>query len=248
MCGTMTKPSLLDIRDWVENADVKTLDTRQGVVSAFPSTCDKEIVAIMASWLYNGHASEEYTLESIVDGMKPTPINYVLTHSNGLPYDDGCFCGVLSNAHHANLINKIHDGILYHKDGLHGCFINYMQGKRHKCKYAHDAFALMLSGNTGFPTRLSRGTFFRFNYLYYILYKLNIWSDDIAMSKALLPCNDHVMQRALECGVIDKPMRSDLHGTILITKKAREMFGEKDFYILWEFLNFAKTCIDDAGL
>ena len=233
------KYSLNDIVKIVEDVGTSG-DMRMQLVSTFKEPYDKEIVAIISSWLYNGYSIEEYTIEKTIEMMQPSPVTFVLKpNKDVISADNGCFCGRMSNMNFINLINKVRDCLLLH-ESLQVCFDSYMNNyKRHKCKFVHDAFALMLSGCTGLPTKESKSSFFRYNYLYYLLYKLRIW-DNLDISKALIPCNDEIMQRAYKLGIINDIKRSDLRGAIMLTNKAKEMFGEKDFYILYEFLKFAK--------
>lgn len=237
------KYSLNDIVKIVEDVGISE-DKRLQLVSTFKESYDKEIVAIISSWLYNGYSIEEYTIEKTIEMMMPSPVTFVLKpNKDVLSADNGCFCGMMSNMNFINLIDKIRDCLLLH-ESLQVCFNSYMNNyKRHKCKYAHDALATMLSGGTGFPTKESKSTFFRYNYLYYMLYKLQIW-DNMDISKALIPCNDAIIHKAYQYGIVDETRKGDLGGAIALTNKAKEMFGEKDFYILYEFLNFAKDDIE----
>ena len=236
------KYSLNDIMDFVKNVDISD-DKRLQLVSTFKESYDKEIVAIISSWLYNGYSIEEYTIERTIEMMMPSPVTFVLKpNKDVVSADNGCFCGMMSNMNFINLIGKIRDCLLLH-ESLQVCFNSYMNNyKRHKCKYVHDALAMMFSGGTGLPTKASKSSFFRYNYLYYLLYKLNIWAN-MDISKALIPCNDMIIQRAYQYGIVDESRKSDLGGAIALTNKAKAMFGEKDFYILYEFLNFAKDDI-----
>ena len=232
----MATPSLLDIRDFARSVGT-SVDIRKTLVSSFQASYDKEVVAVIAAWLYNGYACEEFVLEKTIEKMKPNPITFVMNPSNEWEFDNGSFCGMLSNANFINLLKTIRDANLVN-GGMAHSFQSYMYAKRHKCKYVHDALAYMFSGNTGFPTKASKSTFFRYNYLYYLLYDLKIW-DSIDLGKALLPCNDAIMLKAYRLGITKKLLRSDLRGTIELTSISKQMFGEKDFYILFEFLNFA---------
>ena len=234
----MVVPTLDDIKSFVRNGGTGK-DIRKTLVSSFQANYDKEVVAVIASWLYNGYVGEEFILESTIDKLKPNPITYVMNPSYEWEYDNGCFCGMMSNANFVNLLKNIRDANLVN-GGMQQSFQSYMYTKRHKCKYVHDALAYMFSGNTGFPTKTSKSTFFRYNYLYYLLYTLKIWDENsIDLEKALLPCNDKIMQRAYKFGFTKKQLRSDLRGTIELSAIAKKMFGLKNFYILFEFLNFA---------
>ena len=226
-----------DIRNFVGSLD-DSKDFRKSLVTKFPAKTDQEIAAIIVSWMNNGISSEEYTIRKTLDDMTPSPTAFVLKpHDDDLPYDNGCFCGVLSNANFVNLIRKIQECHIY-DGGIKESFTKKLYTRRNKCRYAHEALSDMLSGNTGFPTRTSIGTFFRLNYLYYLLYRLGIWQD-MDLCHALLPCNDTTMQMAYKHGITRKKLNSDLFSTKQLTNVAKEMFGEKDFYLLYEFLNFA---------
>ena len=227
-------------------------DTRKKLVSSFHASYDKEIVAVIASWLYNGCLGEDFVLEMTIEMLKPNPITYVMNPTYQWESDNGSFCGMMSNANFVNLLKNIRDANLVN-GGMQQSFSSYMYTKRHKCKYVHDAFAYMFSGNTGFPTKSSKSTFFRYNYLYYLLYDLNIWDrNTIDFEKALLPCNDVIMQKAYQFGLTKRLLRSDLRGTIELSNISKQMFGIKDFYILYEFLNFANDetfcCYDEWRL
>lgn len=220
---------------------VDTDDEKLSFVSTFDTLYDIEIVATLSAWVSNDVRGENYTIQSFVsDVMENKPTDYISTyvqHNSCKQLYDSCFFRVLTDSNLHNLLNKFYK-IWCCWGGLQNVFeTNVMQ-----VSFAHEALAMCLSGNTGFPTARSNGTNYRFNLLlYWLAYKLEVWYDPWAfLDSALLPCSDEIFARAYMLGVVDKPMKSTLQNTILLTNKARDWFGDRDFYKMYELLKFYK--------
>ena len=206
-------------------------------IKSFEKDYDAEIVALISSWLSNGYRNEEFVVEYIVSEiMGGHPCQYVLTKKDYDTDNPISMCGMMTFGNFDMLMLKLKQTNLL-MDGLQCSISKYMNNGRHKCRYVHNALSLMLGGGTGFPTIQSNGTFFRFNHLAYTLsHRLHLWND-LDNERMLLPCNDHIFQKAYECGIIRRPMKSTLRNTIELTKIARGMLGN-DFFLLYDYLNY----------
>lgn len=223
---------------------VNTDDKKSVFISSFHDKSDAEIVAVLTAWLTNGLQGEDYALHTIVDEiMQGKPSEYVDNYLPFMNFGDvaakQCFFRMFTYENLHNLIQSIKNARSKY-GSLQGAFESVMSRKKNKCKSVHDAFAIMFSGNTMFPTRESNCTFYRYNLLYYLLaYKLNIWDDDKYNCFAKLPCNDDIFDKAFEFGVITKKRQSTLVNVLYLTDIAKELYGDKDFFILYDVLNYA---------
>lgn len=236
----MKKSELINKAFSVGTDDEKTL-----FVSTFAHNPDEEeIVAILSAWLSNGTRGELYAIDHLVnDIMQKKPKEYLENYYGEAPSEkfvlSQSFFRQTTHYHLARLLEKIRKIQLSQKPELQDTFEYLMSRPKNKCTFIHDAFAEMFGGETMFPTRESNGTFYRFNLLYYWLtYKLKIWHLNPYKDAALLPCNDKIFTGAYELGVVSKRMTSNLKSTIALTEIAREWFGDKDFYKMYELLNF----------
>ena len=207
-------------------------------IPLFKDKCDYEIIAIIISWLSNGWTQESYMQNDLLlHVMKPSPTEYVLNYDkDGMEslYNHS-FLKTLTYGNYCNLIERIKHIIIAYGNVEKAYIKNHIKKRKNKCKYAHDTLALMLGGNTGFQTRATNCTFYRYNLLVYLLaYKYHIWSIDT--SDALLPCNDITFGNAYKKGLIKKKMKSNLDNTIILTEMARKKYGNDFYKILNELL------------
>lgn len=210
-------------------------------ISTFTEKRNAEVVAVLGAWMDNGFKHEDVVFENFVLSEMIWTLPYVLNYGKDGKWKEkgsASMIGILTYLNLHNLLTKLYETYIMNEDLEHAFYKYFQNYKRHKCKYAHDALSLIFSGNTGFPTIRNNGTFYRYNLLFYWLtYKLKIWK---YASIGLLPCNDKIFENAYKYGVIPKRMKSTLTNTIKLTEIAKEMFGDNDFYKLYEFLNFYK--------
>lgn len=210
-------------------------------ISTFTEKRNAEVVAVLGAWMDNGFKYEDVVFENFVLSEMIWVLPYVLNYGKDGKWKEkgsASMIGILTYSNLHNLLTKLYETYIMNEDLEHAFYKYFQNYKRHKCKYAHDALSFIFSGNTGFPTIRNNGTFYRYNLLFYWLtYKLKIWK---YTSIGLLPCNDKIFENAYKFGVIPKRMKSTLTNTIKLTEIAKEMFGDNDFYKLYEFLNFYK--------
>ena len=207
-------------------------------ISSYKDPDDATIVAILCAWVSNGLEGEEIAVERFIqremDDYPTTAIRTRYTQEKVANRGIESFWGTLTYEHLFNLLSEI-ASIL---DGGNSIYEYYEHAtKRKRCKYAHDALAMILGHNNGFPTRKSNCSFYRYNLLFYWLtYKLHIW--DVPTSKALLPCNDRIYENAYKLGITKYKKKNNLENAVELTAIAREWFGDEHFYKLYELLNF----------
>lgn len=224
------------MRDKLSQISVGTDSEKTLFVSAFDSLYDMEVVALIVAWLSNGVANENIVTRNIVEKvMNNQPSLFVRnideTLRDGI-IEDACVCGLMTTSHLCTLLEKIKA-----MKSMQDEYLSHMERAKDKCKYSHDALAMMFSGGTGFPTRASSSTFYRFNlFFYWMAYKFRLWQ--VPTQQALLPCNDKILERAYNLGIVKTPVKSNIANTIALTKKARSYFGDNDFYKLYEILEF----------
>lgn len=204
----------------------------------FVSICDEEITAIFNAWLSNGVRGEEHAIKTIIHKiMDGRPLEYVRNYGMGETFERygvESFFGLLSYNNLHNLLSSLHNIYSYN-----GTLEEAYRKKRKKNmgKYAHDVLSLVLGKDTGFTQPKATCTHYRLNLLlYYLQYHLQLWDYDA--HKTLIPCNDHVFERAYELGVVPNKMKNNIRSAIELTKKAKEVFGEEYFYKMYEFLMY----------
>lgn len=223
----------------IENAcKVETDDEYTSFVETFECN-DMVLVSILCAWLRNTNEDVLWVAEKIVnERMSGAPTAYILKY-NGIESVVGSLHKNISERNYDNLMFVLHRIILL-QGGVRNTLDNYLESPRHKCRYAHDALALMLGYNTCFPNVNNKGTFYRYNLiLYWLVYKFKLW-EDINCDCLLLPCNDFIFENAKKYGVTKKNMKSTLSNTIKLTDISKKWFGKKDFWKMYEFLTFYK--------
>lgn len=202
-------------------------------LSLLKDKCDLEIIAIFLAWLSNGWEHEMYVAKKLLfDTMHLSPTKYILEYEQkDTILKNHSFTNTLTIGDLDNLLMTLKKILITHGNIKSA----YMAAqKSNKKKYSHDIFSLLLSKNTGFQTSKSKSTFFRYNLLFYWLWKYKIW-DDIDMSKALIPCNDLIFENAYLQGIIKKRMKSNLKNAIILTEIAKKQY-DGNFYTLYEKL------------
>jgi len=204
----------------------------------FVSICDEEITATFNAWLSNGVRGEEHAIKTLIhEIMDGRPLEYVRNYGIGKTFEHygvESFFGLLSYNNLHNLLSSLHNIYSYN-----GTLEEAYRKKRKKnmCKYAHDVLSLVLGKDTGFTQPKATCTHYRLNLLlYHLQYHLQLWDYDA--HKTLIPCNDHVFERAYELGVVPNKMKNNIRSAIELTKKAKEVFGEEYFYKMYEFLMY----------
>lgn len=193
---------------------------------------DFEIVATICAWMANGWKNECETIQNyILKTMLPTPSEFIDNYE--FRETHGSFFRLLTNEQLNMLLNKLK--LIYkHHGSLEQCFIDTLAKK--KTKYNYEIFAKMLAHNTGFQSALSNCSFYRFNLLYYWLtYKFGVWQMQ-RHEKALLPCNDLIFKKAHEKGITKVLLKTNLPNTKILTQKAKEIYGEINFFKMYEDL------------
>lgn len=201
---------------------------------------DKEIVVVLLTWLENwDEKKDDEKKQALLKYIMPSPTLFVLNYSDKPCFERETkyesFYRVLTYANLHRLIMKIRECLLTSGSILGCCVKKRRIRNKKKYKYGHDLLASILSGNTGFQTSLSNGTFFRYNKIIYIMTDvLKIW-DKETIGYSLLPCNDKIFANAHKKHIVKKKMRTTLANAIELTKIAKRMYGD-DFYRLYKEL------------
>lgn len=208
-------------------------------ISTFLEVGDAEIAAILCAWMSNGIRGEEVVVENLINNTMGSDLQSFMheypKHRIFTQQGIETFFGTLTYQHLDTLCMAI-SRALRDYDNLYECY--QAQWKEKKCKYAHQALAYAFGNGCGLPTRSSNCTFYRYNLLFYWLtYKLRLW-DDANIQNALLPCNDRVLSAAYELNVLHNRAKSTLATIESLTDKARDWFGDSDFYKMFELLSF----------
>ena len=218
--------------------EVNSDDTMSLFLSSFSEKKDIEIVSIFSAWMMHGWKEEESEIFDFVrNTFLPTPTSYITEYPHSSFYKSSNFSlfKILTLPYLDNFLKRLHDVILKYGD-LESAFF-CAQKKRDV--FAHETLARLFCGNTGFQSKHTNGTFYRYNlFLYWMTYKLKIWH--LLIKNALLPCDDFVFQKAYELGITNKVLKSNLPQTIALTEKAKKMFGEQNFYKLYEIIKYKK--------
>lgn len=117
--------------------------------------------------------------------------------------------------------------------------------KAKECAYPHVALATLLGGGTGFPTTEANSTFYRYNLMFYWLtQRVGAWTD-VNTDKALLPCDNRIVQTAQRLRLLGKTRQeTTIAQAIELTDMARVVLGNTHFYRLYEYLHKAsRNCI-----
>lgn len=222
----------------IYNMNVNSDDKTSLFLSSFMDKKDAEIVSLFSAWMTHGWKQEDDEIQDFVKStFTPTPTLYIENYPRSSYYKNGnfSFFKILTFPHLDMFLKKIHD-IMDKYGDIENAFV---KSKKTRDVYAHDTLSRMLGGNTGFQSKKTSGTFFRYNlFLYWMTYKLKVWTTPI--ENTLLPCNDFIFQKAYELGITNKIYKSNLSKTVILTNKAKEIFGEKDFYKLYEIINSQK--------
>lgn len=208
---------------------------------------DMIVLAILTSWLSNGVKGEEDAFHHILyDIMGGHPSKYIYDYGgDAISMKRGCIIGHLTWTHLSNLLSLLASYVPLSTIPLHedkegnddGREMGGDLGQGH-CLFFHERAAAVIGDtNTGFPTLAARGTFYRYNYLHYLLsYKLDVWPM-ARPSYALLPCNDKVFENAYKVGLTSRKIRdATVHSCMMLTTMGEEMYGETDYYKLFEKL------------
>lgn len=200
---------------------------------------EKQVMTIFAAWISDANKGKLYALERIyVEIMNADANGYVASKKyQELECASGSFCRLLSYKHLCALFDKINKAFFDGQQNFESNFITIFNNKKNRCKFAHDALAIMFSGDTLFETRKNNCSFYRYNLMfYYLTEKLNLWekAKDVP---ALLPCNDKIFVRANKYGLTEKRLPTTIRGAELLTKYAKQMYGE-EFYQLYENLKY----------
>lgn len=230
----MTKENIIEMAYKVDSDDVYT-----SFISTFTDDYNMLIVSIITAWFLNSNKDVSQVIMNFVDKrMRPNPVSFIL-HYNKEDSDyaiESVFENITEKNFH-NLIRIIKSTTTL-QNGIKNAYLNYYNSARHKCVYPHEAFAIIFGHNTNFPNTDCKGTFFRYNLLFYwFTYKFGIWND-VDTSRAILPCNDRIFENAKKYGVTKTKLKSTITGAVKLTNIARNWFGDNDFWKMYEFLNF----------
>lgn len=197
---------------------------------------DKEIILVVGTLFYNFNSHDEvekYLVRKIVhETLQDNPTDYVSNFQKET-VQNSSLLRLVSNDNWSNLMVKLKKAI--ESGGTLECEYNNLKLKIKKA-CPHDVFAMMLSGNTGFPTTKSKCSFYTYYLLAYLLtYKYRVWKSD-TVQNALIPCNSDVIKNAVKRGYIAKKSEPTLANARRLTDVARKKYGD-EFYKLFEELN-----------
>ena len=209
------------------------------ILDVYPLTKNAELAAVLFAWISNGFNREYFVMTDCINNIIRGGIcDFICgydAHRTFAPNGIETFYGTLTYAQLDALCLSLSRII---KEWGSLCEAYQASYKEHKCKMPHEAFFYAIGGGCGFPKRSANCTFYRYNLLFYWLtYKMHIW-EDVDISTALLPCNDKVLQSAYELGVVRNRMKANLSNVITLSDKARDWFGEDDFFKMYQLLNF----------
>lgn len=211
------------------------------LISSFNDKRDVEVAAIVCAWLSNGHPTETQAMRNVLYGkMKGKPYEYVFNVDNEIEHEcNHIICGMLTSSHFNRLVTKIRK-CYESMDSVKSALIEKMsESNAYGIKYGHEALAMLFGGGTMLPTVSSVETFYRYNLMaYWLNYIYHIW-DFPTWKHFLLPCNDMTFKMAHKTGIVSHRMKTSLANTISLTKKAKKVFGEKEYYKMYELLNWS---------
>lgn len=216
--------------------DMDGVPTLSMSTSCFTKIEDIEIICVIASWLSNGIAYEDYVFfKLILRTMKSEPYQFVLNYKREyLSKNASSFFNFLTYRHLNNLIVKLKE-IEYEEGGLYRRVVK--ESHNSKNKYAHDCLANIFDCDTGFQSNNSFGTFYRFNLLlYWLTHVIGAWDKSKIAVQCLLPCNDNILHKAKKEGLFRRTPRTTLESTIELTNIAIKKYGD-DFYKLYDILS-----------
>lgn len=219
-----------------KNTNEMGSDLKSLLISSFSDSRDAEIAAVLVAWLSNGTPDEECFIKTFMLNTIRAPRDFVVRYKESKSYanyGNKPFFGLLTYANLHALFLRLSNLIEEHGD-LRTAFIQRSAKMRYK--YAHEVFADMFGEDCGLASRKSNGTFYRYNLLaYYLSYRPCVWGKGI-IKNALIPCDNRVMERARSNGVTRRRLHSNVLTPIMLTKIAKEKYGEDDFYKLYEAL------------
>ena len=228
----MTKKDLIQKAYGVDSDSEMSL-----FISSFQDVVDVEVVATLCAWASNGVQGEESTMERFIESLGESPASFVLdydAHRTFRRRGIETFYGMLTYRHLDLLLMSL-SSILTQWGSVQRCY-QAIAHERHDA-LPHEVFAYTFGSGTGFPTRSSKCTFYRYALLlYWLTYKLRVW--DVDTSRAFIPCNDHVIDAASELGIIRRRLKTPLNYAVVLSDTARDWFGDKDFYKMYELLAF----------
>lgn len=208
-------------------------DDGMDIISAMYDSRDMEVSAVICGWLSNGSPLDACAMKDVLyNVMDGKPYLYVSSGTFG--GDNRVMHGMLTERHFRTLMAKMHD--CYDAFGTLGTAIRESLGKSRRM-YVHTAIATILGGGTMLPTPAAMETFYRYNLMcYWLCHCSSVWGD-IPLERAVLPCNDRIFRRAFDLGIVSHRMKSSLDNAVMLTKKARGVFGDAGFYKMYELLN-----------
>lgn len=230
----MTHGEIIRLSDGVE-----TESGQLSYIRSFSDDGDMEVAALLCAWDMNDGTGNIYPVQKLIEErMGNAPMSFVAEYTDDMHDDDAdnsCFHRTLTYGNLHAMLQKMHAMIREHGSIL-GAVVDAAVRKRSRYTYTHEALCHVLSGGTGLPSGITNGTFFRYYlYVYWMVYKLGVW--DSVPLQVLIPCDDQSFNRAFDLGLTKKHETSTLRNAVFLTKKAKKIFGDDDFYRLYEVLN-----------
>lgn len=233
-----SKKDLLTRAAYMTNSETETTL----FLSTFADENDATIATILCSWMTNGVNGEFYAIQRFIESeMCNAPTEYVLDYLRSNKWANRgieSFYGVLTYKNLHKLLVAL--GEIYSQWDTFADAYTYhtieSRIERKKYKYAYEILATMLGKENGFPTRTSNCAFFRYNLVFYYLYhQLHLWK---GTSEFLLPCNDAILARAYDLGIVTSKMKTKMRSVRELSDVARDWFGDDDLFQMYDLLTF----------
>ena len=195
-----------------------------------------EIVLVVCAWLSNGRANESMVARRVIEvEMGGKPHEYMSSYVAMYPLNTSLH-GIMTHSCYDSLIARMCELTKHGKLTLENVFDKCLSAKGSKFRYPHEVLVSMFSRHTGFPTKESRGTFYRLNLLYHWLTcKYGVWSGKNLVP--LLPCNDNTFHMAKEMGLTKTQLNSSLQSVVRLSTIVAKRYESDGIAKAHELLN-----------
>lgn len=207
----------------------------QEYIMSFDDVRDREIVAIVCAWLCYAEKDRLYDAKYIVNGVfDKHPYRFVMS-------GDKVSCvrsfGLLSPYNLSALVECLRRCYAKHNtlETAFRCVLG--NTRKNRIRYAHEGLCALLSTpHSGFPSRASNCTFYRYNlFLYWMTHVFKLWNATSGVIQ-LLPCSDAVFTNARARGIIRKTAKTSLLNATTFTNLAIEKYGD-DYFQLYDLVS-----------
>ena len=198
----------------------------------FAHNSDIEIAAVICAWFCNcvdDDREAEYVINKTLRfTMGNEPTSYVV-NERWKDNTENVYFRILTNDSFIALMKSLKE--IYTSTTLSVLLT------RKKNTHTYTMLAELLGGNTGLPTRQSKCSYYSYNLItYWLTYKAHVWNRSISR-KALLPVTQTVWQRAIKLG-FTKKREISFDNIRSLTSKSKELFGDDDYYKMYELLKY----------